>query len=281
MGGAAIKEMAIDDGRTHSAGLILLFSKEDRPSASNIRDAISRIPNTTISYDPGEAHGGKGPTWIDGTAAPEAQGLSSEDENSWLEVLVNGLTFDLFGLTPGPAIAPPEAQFRVDYASDVDTADMGAIGIAPGPHLVGGMRSLVVARVLVTLGCKIAEQLGTAKAFIWLPSRCITGAAFFCSTVAAWDGGGPFPALGLTAFSATSDGALVSNGLSFFTDQELRLPPEMVEDPAAATRLAMRIVHQLVMHGPLKSSELITGPDGNALQLCPSDDGHIVEVRTA
>lgn len=264
------------DGRTDTAGLILLFEAGDRPAAPAIRDAVSRIPNTSISFDPSAEH----PAFSNAFAS-ELNEFSPVEANAWLELLVDGLTFDMMGLAPGPALSAPGIEFRVDFPANSDQSDFAMVGLAPGPHLIGGMRSLVVAKALAHLGCQIARQLGSVKGFFWLPSRSVTGTEFFCSTVTAWANGGPFPALGLTAFRAASDGGLESVGLDFFTGQEVRVPRQLASDRAAATRLAMRLVHQLALHGRLEASERITGPDGSPLQLEPIDGGRIVIVSPA
>ena len=264
------------DGRTYTAGLILLFRKEGRPDRAAIAQAVASIANVSISYDPGAAHSSGTPQWSNGTGDDPASG-----GDDWFELLVDGLTFDMVGLAPGPAITAPGVEFHIDCPRSLALDDFELLGLAPGPHLAGGMRSLVVAKALTGLGCSIARELGNVEGFFWLPSRALTGPGFFCSTVSSWIEGGPFPALGLTAFRALGNGELESVGLEFFTGQEVRVSAELAADPASATRLAMRLVHQLATHGPLVSPELVTGPDGASLQLEPLDDERIVLVRSA
>lgn len=266
MGFARIRNRAIADGRTQTAGLILLFESSGRPDRAAVRSALGQIGNASISFDPGERSAGGGTT---GTG----------DTDAWLEILVDGLTFDLVGLAPGPRISVPAAEFRIDFPAGLDVGDFEAVSIAPGPHLSGGHRSLVVARAMAGLACGLARSLDKVAAFYWLPSRCVTGTDFFISTVQAWIEGGPFPALGMTTFAETSDNGLRSVGLSFFTGQEIEIPQEIAEDPAARTRIAMRLVHQLALHGELTEPQTITGPDGRMLELMPDAGGKLVQVR--
>lgn len=222
-----------------------------------------------ISYDPGESQAGGDSSWA---------GERSGSADSWLELLVDGLTFDFVGLAPGPGISAPEVRFRIDCDKQLDLDDYDLVGLAPGPHLSGGARSLVVAKVLSGLGCDIARELGTVKGFYWLPSLSVTGPQLFTSSITAWVEGGPFPALGLTAFQVDGEGGLESVGLSFFTGQELVLSAELAGDPASATRLAMRLVHQLALHGTLDEDETVTGPDGARIILKPDEGGTKVKV---
>ncbi|MFN2100820.1 hypothetical protein ACEWMW_12060 [Altererythrobacter sp. MF3-039] len=230
---------------------------------------MSRVRNAGISFDPGEAHTSSDTSW-----SSELAGAA----DSWLELLVDGLTFDLVGLAPGPDVTAPEIEFRIDCDKDLDLGDYELVGLAPGPHLSGGARSLVVARALNGLGCNLGKELGTVQGFFWLPSLSVTGPEFFSSSIDSWVEGGPFPALGLSAFRAADDGGLESVGLSFFTGQEVVMGKEMVHDLAASTRLAMRLVHQLVMNGKLQENQIVSGPDGSQLRLEPSEDGNKVTV---
>ena len=195
-----------------------------------------------------------------------------------LELLLNGLTFDLVGLAPGPSVSVPEVEFRIDCPKDLDLNDFELVGLAPGPHLSGGANSLVIARVLNSLGTSLARELANVQGFFWLPSLSVTGPEFFTSAINAWIEGGPFPALGLSAFRLSPHGEMESVGLSFFIGQELLLAKELAQDPAAATRLGMRLVHHLALHGALEESQLVTGPDGAQLQLMPTEAGNKVKV---
>lgn len=260
------------DGRSHTAGLILLFPRGKRPDRAAIMHALSNVPNAQVSHDPGESHADGAPLWTDDSG--DALG-----GDAWLELLIDGLTFDLVGLAPGPGLVAPAIEFRIDFGHDQDLDDFELVGLAPGPHLSGGMRSLIVVRTMASLGCALSRRLETIEGFYWLPSRAVTGVGFFRSTVDSWIEGGPFPALGLTAFRNLRGGAIESVGLEFFTGQEVRVCAELAIDPAAATRLAMRLVHQLALYGPVAAPEQVTGPDGAMLQIEPIESGQVVLVR--
>jgi hypothetical protein len=87
-----------------------------------------------------------------------------------------------------------------------------------------------------------------------------------------------FPALGLTALAEVGDGGLHSEGLAFFTGQELRIEPELAGDKAAAARLAVRLINELVERGRIDQPERIAGPQGEPLKLAPSENGRFVRV---
>ena len=274
-GVAANGNGAIADGRIQTAGLILLFRKSDRPDRAAIRAVLSGVANAFVSFDPGDSQSSERTNW-----SSEHDGFAFGEANAWMELLVDGLTFDLVGLAPGPQVSGPPVEFRIDCSPDFELTDYEAIGLAPGPHLTGAGNSLVVAKVMAGLACRLAEGLGKVQGFYWLPSRSVTGPTFFISTVNAWIDGGPFPAIGLSAFRPDEGGGLRSVGLSFFTGQEVLLSPQLASDPASATRLTMRLVHQLALHGTLEDQEIITGPDGRKLELSPDEGGKLVRVRS-
>lgn len=254
----------------------MLFPKGGRPDRAAIASALRTLPRASISFDPGTTTQKVAGSWADGVDSKK-----TEEANSWLELLVDGLTFDLVGLAPGPGISVPECEFRIDFDSDIAPRDHELIGLAPGPHLTGGANSLFVARAMAGLACDLANHFERIAGYYWLPSRSVTGAGFFRSTIAAWLDGGPFPALGMSGFRILGDGGVQSVGLEFFTGQEVRIPPLATGDATAATRLGMRIVHHLAMRGPLSKAESLVGPDGTNLLLEPAEDGRLILVRGA
>ncbi|MFN7158905.1 MAG: hypothetical protein ACK4MR_09475, partial [Erythrobacter cryptus] len=114
------------------------------------------------------------------------------------------------------------------------------------------------------------RQFEALEALAWGPARSAIGRRFFESVTAAWLDGGPFPALGLTSFVASIDGALETIGLDFWIGQELRIEPPLAADQVAATRLGIRLVNHLVLSGGLAEEERITAPDGTRLLLRPA-----------
>ncbi len=149
----------------------------------------------------------------------------------------------------------------------------------PGPHIAAGGNSLPVMRAMLALACELVRQMEDVVAVGWGPAGTAIGRRFFESVTSAWLDGGPFPALGLTAFVETADGALESAGLAFWTGQELRIEPPLSADRVAATRLGIRLINHLVIVGSLDSAERIAAPDGTRLVLWPSHDRALISVR--
>lgn len=243
----------------------LLFAPGRRPSAAEVRAAAQRDGGFTISLDP---------------ADDQAPGASDPEALRWLELLANGLTFDLEGLRPGEAEpAPPSGHF---YGLPADFAPgmLEAVTLRPGPHLRAGGTMLPVVRGMAWLMARLAH-MPFVQAVAWHPARTWCSPGHFSDSVIRWAEGGPFPGLGLTALAPTPEGGLQSEGLSLFTGQELRVEPQLVTDRAAGARLALRMLHWLVENGRLTDPVTLAGPGGEALVLDPSPSGRFVSASRA
>lgn len=234
----------------------MLFPSGERPDPRAVAEALAAQPRAAISHDPGASAG----------------------EEDWLELVIDGMTFDLTGLAPADPIEDAQYTFRFDCPPDLLETRHDALRLAPGPHIAEGAGMLPIVRGHAALGALLAGALGGVSAVGWAPAAVLMGVGYFRSVIEAWLGGGPFPALALTAFRPTIDDGLQSVGLAHFTGQEVRLEPPLVADRTAATRLGVRLVNLLVGVGRLEKPDLVTGPDGAMLRLEPSPNGRFVRV---
>ncbi|KPQ28658.1 MAG: hypothetical protein HLUCCX21_04560 [Porphyrobacter sp. HL-46] len=261
-----------------SAELHLLFAPGRRPTRDAIRSFVSRQHAVSLSHDPAE-DAARSLVVADGehlrAAAPHADAAAP----LWVELLRDGLTFDLLGLAPGAACAAPDIAHRFDLASPAEGDIFESLVIAPGPHLAGGERSVPVLRAMLALARDLTLHFPDLAAAYWGPSHSTIGRRFFESIITAWLDGGAFPALGLTAFEESDDGALQSVGLAFWIGQELRIEPPISADKVAATRLGVRLINQLVIVGGIGESERIIAPDGTRLVMQASRNSQYVRVR--
>ncbi len=242
-------------------GILLLFEGGDRPSAQSVRDVVDNMPGISISLDPGRLPGG---------------GYGADP--GWLELLCQGLTFDLHGLLPGPAIEMPIIRHQIGFSEIRPDVRFDVLRLSPGPHLSGGERSLPIVRALTGLAAELASKLAGAEAIFWPPIGNLIGRDLFRSTVGTWVDGGAFPALVFTSMKAMPGGGIASDGLAYFTGQEIHIEADNSADNTAAKLLALRLVNQLVQHGPLTQAEAVTAPDGSQLRLEPSENGQIIRV---
>ena len=196
---------------------------------------------------------------------------------NWLEVLANGLTFDLSGLAPAPGHSPPEQAYGFDLPAGFDHTGLEALCLTPGPHLSGAARMMPVVRAMAGLAASLCTLPGLV-AVAWHPARSWIGPRYFTSIIGNWLEGGVFPGLGLVGLATVADGGMQSEGLAFFTDQELRIEPELTGDRASAARIAVRLIDRMVEHGRLEIAETLIAPEGKSLRIEPSGNGRIVRV---
>lgn len=244
----------------------LLFARGERPRAEDVHALTTSGGGFSVSLDP--------------YAESEDAGLHSGDQpeadaSRWVELLLNGLSFDLTGLAPGLNEDEPPFAYGFGLPQGFPPEPLEAITLRPGGHLAGGATLLPVVRGLALLAARLSELPGL-QAIAWHPARCWSAPQHFHDSVTRWCEGGAFPALGLAGLRPTAEGGLQSEGLALFTGQELRLQRALTEDRAEAAKLAIRLLHWLVERGPLVEAEQLIGPDGEPLLLEPSGNGRFI-----
>ena len=249
-----------------AAGVYLLFDAHCRPDRDAICAALESLPLVGITHDPTEAP-------HPAAATTEA---AKQQEARWLELILSGMTFDLLGLAPGPAVEKPAITHRYGCADDLEGKE--ALALVPGPHLSDGANSLPIVRAMLDLACGLARQLDGAETICWSPARSAVATTMLCQSVDRWIGGGPFPAMGLTGFTAREDGRLTSVGLDYFVGQELAFAPSLARDKVAATKLGARLVHEIVGSGRIEQERHHRFEDGLTVLLSPRSDSRIIEV---
>lgn len=252
-------------------GLSLLFHPAARPVVEAIRELASEGGAFSVSHDPSLRNAE--------ADQPHAE-MPATEEVIWLELLADGLTFDLTGLGPAAPAQIAECVYRFDLPDDLDISELEAVCLTPGPHLAGGERLTPVVRAMVGLAAELCS-LDALVAVAWHPARSCIGPRYFTSIVNNWLEGGVFPGLGLVGLADAVDGGMQSEGVAFFTGQELRIERELAEDRAAAAKIAVRLIDFLVEHGPFEDKAEVPGPDGRMLRIEPSANGRFVRVWNA
>lgn len=195
-------------------------------------------------------------------------------ELDWLELLVDGLTFDLSGLSADLSLCPaPDNLFDVDLASD---QLVSTIKLSPGPHISAASAIPGVVAAHFRLLCALAQLSGVVGVG-WAPANSLMSPAYFKRVVTNWLDGGPFPALGIASLKSIDANTLQSEGLSYFTGQEI-LVETVAGDQQAAAKLAVRVIDYLVERGPLDREQTIEAPDQGYLLLAPDREKKLIRV---
>ena len=172
-------------------------------------------------------------------------------EQGWVELLRDGLTFDLHGLSGGPVMDAPEVDQALGVPVD-QLAGAHALMLSPGPHLAGAGRLLPVIRVGVELALDLA-RIGSPLAIGWIPARNAIAPSWFQKAVSPWLGGGPFPAMALVSLRHDVDETVHSTGLKFLIGQEFQLSDSGSGGREYSTKVALRLVDWLVANGPVSA----------------------------
>jgi hypothetical protein len=197
-------------------------------------------------------------------------------KEGWLELLASGLTFDLSGFAPGPALRamPCDQAFGLvahDQAGDCLTLE-------PGPHIRSGSAMLPVIRVMARLAARLTELL-PVSAVGWPPAATCMEPGYFRRVVDNWLNGGAFPALGLTAILRDENGTARSRGLELLVGQELHVDPAAGESFADTAKLTARMIGEILEIGGLDDSTEFTAPHGERLLAEVSGDRRTVHLR--
>lgn len=187
----------------------------------------------------------------------------------WLELLSSGLTFDLLGLAPARGLESVDIRHLVDLAPD-DLARCENLGLAPGPHLAGVVRSPPILRTLLRLGASLADSLDDVVGVVWRPSGVVSSPQAFSAMIGQWLEGGPFPLFALAGLVETQDGE-ASDGLDFLLGREMRAGRAVTSDRADAARLIVRVADRLIHGEPLTTPQTFVLPDGRSIVV--ADDG--------
>ena len=257
---------------------LLVMGKSSITSARHVQDSKS-LPAVSLLFDPGARPGAQQIRQLAVQTGAFAIGSDMRDEDQpWLELVSNGLTFDLRGLAPGASTQPEPTVHQSGLDASFPRERCETISITPGPHLAAGGAMLAVVRALAMIAACCTRLDGT-QAVAWHPARALSEASYFRRGVTEWNGGGSFPGLCLAALAPTGEGGLQSEGLALFTGQELSMHPEVVTDQVQASGIALRLLDWLVQHGPVTQGFELAAPAGGTLRLEPGDNPHLVSVR--
>jgi hypothetical protein len=240
-------------------GLSLLFAAGCRPALADV-SALAEGRREPVDLPAGFAIGHQPP-----------------EQEGWVELLVSGLSFYLAGLLPAPPTAPPPRRHGLGLDGPELPEDLEAVRIMPAPHIIAGAALPPVVRTMTVLAAAMT-QLGNVRAVCWHPAGTMIEPRLFVRLIEAWLAGGAFPALGLTALIADDDGGVRSDGLAFFTGQELRIEPDANLQPGEARKHAVRVIHRLVEDGQIVSVWELPGHDGSLLEVEPSLDGRLLRI---
>lgn len=250
------------------------FRKKRGDSVVASSTSGDRAPLAVFFYEAGKAPGVE-----DILAAAQSSGAFAvshvaADAAGWVELLRDGLTFDLHGLSNGPAIDMPNVEQCLGLPPD-GLNGAQAIVLSPGPHLAGAERLLPVIRGAVELALNLL-RIGSPVAVGWIPARNAIAPSWFEKAVGPWLAGGAFPAMALVGIRPDVSGDLCSTGLKFLIGQEFHLSGDVSASREYRMKVAVRLVDWLVANGPVSGPCEVDLAGTGAVFLEATDSNRIV-----
>ena len=194
-----------------------------------------------------------------------------------LKIIAGGLTFALSCLAPATPAPIPDMAHWYGFRETPPTDLAEAITLSLGKDLCGGTNALPVIRAMAGLAARLTK-LDHVMVVVWHPARCAMAPLAFAAAIGSWLLGGAFPALGLTALFRDADGAIRSEGLAFFTGQELLIEPAPGTTTALDGKIAARLINHLVGIDSIYRRFDFIGPSGEHLSAEPSGNDWLLRV---
>ena len=255
-------------------GIFFVFDKGEPADLGAIRSFAQASSDIFISVEQLRNEAAK-PVLV---SEDTAQGLSSLQALS-VQLLHGGLTFDL--------IFPPDGQndglhsnlasFDCDWPPE--TGPVSTLHLRPGQHIGSGANSLPIMRRFMELARDFVLYFDQVTAVVWPPAKSVIGRRYFDSSISAWLEHGVFPPEGLVAFREAANGEFHSEGLNYFTGQELHVAADLMGDAGLPAGLRARLVNQLILSGTTTEKQDLIAPNGRRVSLTPAANGKIILVR--
>ncbi|WP_108810237.1 hypothetical protein [Sphingorhabdus sp. Alg231-15] len=200
-----------------------------------------------------------------------------QDLDGWAAIIA-GMTFTIL-LQSADEVAQTIAITDCDhiFCKSPDTV-LSGVAIALGEHIGSAKHDETVNRALLQLARHVGQSVD-ASSVIWRPAGLNIGFEYFAGATDHYAAGGPFPVLAQIAISKTRDHIFQTSGLSYFSDQEIRLsaPADLASNEVV--RRLVRLAHDIAIDGkieqPVETDGLVAG---ERLSFTPSDDGQIVDI---
>ena len=211
----------------------------------------------------------------------DGAGDPTHGDGTGLEVIVDGLSFDIQGLGPGVPTAHPEIGHYADGAIDLATSEVEVVALTPAPNISLASGELPIVQAMMELAVGLTTAWTRSIAVVWGPGRVAATPGFFSSAVARWVRGGPFPTQALVGFAENGEETLRSEGAAFFVGQEIEVTGSIARATDMARGIGARVFNHLLLNGRLNDVAHIQGRDGTVLRLAPTGDGAWLRVSEA
>ncbi|MEP3191680.1 MAG: hypothetical protein ABJO44_17015 [Parasphingorhabdus sp.] len=198
-----------------------------------------------------------------------------------VEAVLGGMSFTLTYHRPDDAFQHfPNNQLDHIFCNAPEHP-MPAIGISLSDHIANAKHDSTVNRNFLKLGRLLGEALH-ATSVIWQPAKLHIGFEYFTEATNQYSDGGPFPVLVQIAISESSEGAFQTFGLSYFSEQEIKLSTPADYPSDQVIKRLVRIAHDIATNGKIDTATEAEGfVSGETLSFTPNADQSVVNVTIA
>lgn len=155
---------------------------------------------------------------------------------------------------------------------------LSGIAISHGEHIASAKHSGTVNRALLQLAKHVGQAIEAAS-IIWRPAQLQIGFDYFIGATDHYISGGPFPVLAQIAISETTEGLFQTSGLSYFSEQEIRISAPPGYAPNEVVKRLVRIAHDIATNGKIDTKIETEGfVQGEKLSITPHKDREFVDV---
>lgn len=195
-----------------------------------------------------------------------------------LEAMVGGMTFTLVHHSAEEIDQTIPAAGLEKIFSEPSEKKLSGIGIFPSEHVASAKHSGTVNRALLQLAQQVGQSIGAAS-IIWQPAQLQIGFDYFIGATDHYIAGGPFPVLAQIAIAEMSEGIFQTTGLSYFSEQEIRISAPTGYAPNEVIKRLVRIAHDIATNGKIdKKIETDGFVPGEKLSITPDNNSEFVEI---
>ena len=160
-----------------------------------------------------------------------------------------------------------------------ETSFQSGIAISFGSHIRDGSKNAAIISSLFRYIRMLIEN-SKSIAVAWNISSIISDSEYFVDVINQYEKGGAFPILSTIDFIYDSEGILRTNGLSYFSNQEIHYECRHLNEAESMKRMT-RIAHDIAVNGAYSNSMEVDGLDEEErIFITIGADASIAKVRS-
>ena len=171
------------------------------------------------------------------------------------------------------------SRYKQLFCNIGESSYQSGVTISFGPNIKDGYKSSAIISSLFRYA-RLLIMNSNCVAIAWNISNIITDSQYFAEVVDHYEKGGAFPILSTINFIYDKNGLLKSEGLSYFSNQEIHYECRHLNEVESMKRMT-RIVHDIAVNGAyLKNMEVDGLEDDERIYITIDKEEAIAKVRS-